>query len=122
MAENAPSTHQLEQGIAAGSVGFGVLAAVLPRVFNGIYGLGSDPRTKVLTRLWGTRTAALGALWFLSDDRSSRRTLITVATAMNVVDAALVVTAGEVPLRSRVLGSASSGSFAAAGAYTLAQG
>ncbi len=122
MPQDAPSTQQIEQGLAAGALAFGAVAALAPRVFTAIYGLGGDPRTKIITRLWGTRTAGLGAIWFLAGSGEQKRTLLTVSTAMNLADAVLGATASDMPTRSRVLGSASSAAFAAAGAYVLTQG
>lgn len=122
VSDSAPSADQIVQSIAAGAVGFGVLAVVLPRVFNAVYGLGSDPRMVGMTRLWGTRTAALGALGLVLKGDEQRKTLLTLVTAVNATDATLTALNGDLPARTRVLGSASSAAFGAAGAYALATG
>ena len=109
MAADAPSTGQIEKQMAAGSLGFGALAMLAPRVFAAIYGLGSRPADD------GARPAVgyphRRARRDLAAGRSaeSRRTLITVTTAMNAADAVLRRTASGVSTRSRVLGAASSG-------------
>ena len=122
MADNAPSTQQLEQALTYGAIGFGALASVLPRVFTGIYGLGGDARTTALARTWGTRTAALGGVLALTQEPELKRKVTMIATAMNAFDALVVIRNGRLPARTRVLGALSSGSFAAAGGYLLTQG
>ena len=96
-----------------GAVGFGAVASLTPRAFAGVYGLGQDPHTRVLTRLWGTRTAVL-SLALLGAEKDEKKRLTQLATAMNLADALIVATAGSgVKKRSRVLGSLTSAAFAA---------
>jgi hypothetical protein len=116
---NDMDIDQLEQGLAIGAVGFGVVAALAPGVFTKVYGIGDDPRLLTLTRLWGTRTTALGLLALTGSADSQR--LATIATGMNAFDALVVARAGGIPARSRAMGALTSGAFAAAFAYVAAQ-
>jgi hypothetical protein len=107
-------TENLYQGLAWGAIGFGAAATLVPRIFGGVYGLKDSGDLRVMTRLWGTRTSLLGVL-LLTATGEERKRLILLATALNVADALLVAGAGsEVNKRSRVLGSLTSGAFAAA--------
>ncbi len=110
---------QLEQGLAIGAVGFGVMAAFAPRAFTGLYGIGDDPRLLTMTRLWGTRTAALGVLSLTGS--ADKQRLATIAAGMNLLDALLVARADGIPARSRAMGTLTSGGFAAAFGYLAAQ-
>lgn len=103
-----------------GAIGFGAVASLAPRAFAGVYGLGEDPHTRVLTRLWGTRTVVLGAIALGVGSPQDQRAVMTAAAAMNSADALFAATAPGISVRGRVLGSLSSGSFAAALAYGLA--
>lgn len=114
-------TADIEKAIGAGSVGFGVLAALAPGAFLGLYGVPSDANVRTMTRLWGTRTAVLGALTFTVQGDQDRRTLMTMAAAMNAADAAIVASSGGVSARARFLGSLTSAGFAGAIAYVLNQ-
>jgi len=118
---DGPQTESIQTATSYSAIGFGAVATLMPRLFTALYGLGDDPRLRVIVRLWGTRTAVLGAALLTADSESDKRRLMTLATAMNVADAALALTAGDdVPARSRILGSLTSASFAAIGAYALA--
>ncbi|MDT4923045.1 MAG: hypothetical protein QOG01_758 [Pseudonocardiales bacterium] len=111
----------IRKASALGALGFGGVAVVLPRLFTALYGLTSDPNVRTMTRLWGTRTAVLGALILTAERPEDQRKMMMLGTAMNAVDALVAVTAGaDVSARGRFLGSLTSGGFAAAGAYALA--
>lgn len=112
--------ERILRAAGAGAVGFGAVAFLTPRAFAGVYGLGKDPHTRVLTRLWGTRTAVLGAIALGVGSPQDQRAVMTAAAAMNSADALLAATASGISLRGRVLGSMSSAAFAAALAYGLA--
>jgi hypothetical protein len=110
----------IRKGLSYGAIGFGVVATLAPRVFAGVYGLKGDGNLRAMIRLWGTRTALLGGLGATATDPAVQRTLMTAATALNVADAVITLKAGsDVALRSRLMGSATSAGFAAAGAYWL---
>lgn len=108
---------------AFGALGFGAVAIVAPRLFTGVYGLTSDPNVRTLARLWGTRTAVLGAVILAEERPEKKRRLMMLGTAMNATDALIAATAGsQVSARGRALGALTSGAFAALGAYALTNG
>jgi CelD/BcsL family acetyltransferase involved in cellulose biosynthesis len=113
--------EDIRKSVGVGSVAFGAVAALTPRLFLGLYGVPEEPSVRTMTRLWGTRTAVLGALVLNLDRAEDQRNLMTMAAAMNATDAALVAAARGIPARARVLGSLTSAGFAAALAYALAQ-
>jgi hypothetical protein len=110
---------QLEQGLAIGAVGFGVVAAVTPRVFTALYGLGNDPKLLTMTRLWGTSTATLGALSLIGavDSEKGNR----IIAGLNVANTVLIARADGIPARSKVLGALTSAGFAAGFGYLAAR-
>jgi hypothetical protein len=110
---------QLEQGLAIGAVGFGVVAAVTPRVFTALYGLGNDPKLLTMTRLWGTSTATLGALSLIGavDSEKGNR----IVAGLNVANTVLIARADGIPARSKVLGALTSAGFAAGFGYLAAR-
>ena len=62
------NTDSVRTAIGAGSLGFGVLATLSPRVLRRAYG---DPASSggaldYFGRTWGTRTAVLGALTLMA--------------------------------------------------------
>src|ERR1700759_1211181 len=108
---------QLIEAINYGGIGFGALAVLAPRLFQALYGLNGDDNLPAMSRLWGSRTAAIGAIGLLSRGSSNYKTLLTVGTAMSVMDSLIIANAGpDVALRSRVMGAATSAAFAGAGA------
>ncbi|HEX3336894.1 MAG TPA: DUF4267 domain-containing protein [Jatrophihabitans sp.] len=115
------AADSIRKASALGALGFGGVAVVLPRLFTALYGLTSDPNVRTLTRLWGTRTAALGAIILSAERPEDQRQLMMLGTAMNAADALVAMTAGgNVSARGRFLGALTSGGFAAAGVYALA--
>jgi len=107
--------------VGIGSVAFGAVATLTPRLFLGIYGLANEPNVRTMTRIWGTRTAVLGALVFTLDGVENKRSLTTLTAAMSAMDAVIVAAAGGIPARARVLGSLTSAGFAGALAYAMNQ-
>lgn len=115
------SSGTVSTSIAGGAIGFGVAAVLAPRIITGLYGLPNTGPFRFLLRIWGTRTATLGALLIAEADDARRRRLMTAATAMNAVDAIVALSAGpEVKKRSKFLAALTSGGFAAAGVAFLA--
>jgi hypothetical protein len=112
-------SDDIRKAVGVGSVAFGALAALAPRLFLGMYGVPDDANVRTMTRLWGTRTLVLGALVFTLEGDENRRRMMTLAAAMNAADAAMVAAAGGVPARARVLGSLTSAGFAGALGYAL---
>jgi len=100
------------------SVGFGAVAILAPRLFLGMYGVPNDDNVRLMTRMWGTRTAVLGALALALGDTGDRRTLMTAAAAMDAADT-LLIAAAPVPARARAMGAATTAAFAGALAYGL---
>ena len=111
----------IQKAVGVGSVAFGAIAALTPRLFLGIYGVPNEANVRTMTRIWGTRTAVLGALVFTLEGNENQQKLMTLSAAMNAADAVMVATAGGVPARARVLGSLTSAGFAGALAYALSQ-
>lgn len=111
----------IQKSVGVGSVAFGAIAALTPRLFLGMYNVPSDANVRTMTRLWGTRTTVLGALLLTLEGTENRQKLMTMSAAMNAADAVMVATAGGVPARARVLGSLTSAAFAGALAYALNQ-
>lgn len=110
----------VQKAVGIGSLAFGAVAALAPRVFLGMYGVPNDANVRTMTRLWGTRTAVLGALVFTLEGTENKKTMMTMTAAMNAADAAMVA-ASDVPGRARVLGSLTSAVFAGALTYVLNQ-
>ena len=107
---------ELEDVLNWGAVGFGVVAAIAPRVFQSSYGLHDTAELRTMVRMWGTKTVALGVIG-LRADSSEVRALAQVSAVMNLADALVVANAGpQVERTTRVLGALTSGGFAAAAA------
>ena len=110
---------QLEQGLAIGAVAFGVVAALTPRVFTAVYGIGNDPRLLTMTRLWGSSTAALGALSLAgATDTAKSAPLLAGLNGLNTV---MIARASGIPARSKALGALTSAGFAVGFGYLIAQ-
>jgi hypothetical protein len=114
-------SDDIQKAVGVGSVAFGAVAVLAPRLFLGLYGVPDDVNVRTMTRLWGTRTAVLGALVFALEDAGDQQKLMTMAAAMNAADAAMVASAGGLPARARILGSLTSAGFAGAIGYALSQ-
>src|SRR3954453_10091666 len=105
-------------GLAYGGLGFGALAVAAPKAFTAMYGLKGDGNLRALVRLWGTRTALISGLALTATDAAARRRLALAIGGMDLVDAALTLTAGpDVPRRTRLLGAGTSAAFAALTGY-----
>jgi hypothetical protein len=111
----------IRKAVGVGSIAFGAVATLTPRLFLGLYGVPDEASVRTMTRLWGTRTTVLGALVFTLDGTENQQRLMTLSAAMNAVDAGLVAAAGGIPARARVLGSLTSAGFAGALGYALNQ-
>jgi len=115
------AADDIRKAVGVGSVAFGVLAALAPRLFLGMYGVPDEANVRAMTRIWGTRTVVLGALVFTLEGTDNKQRLMTMSAAMNATDAVMVATAGGLPARTRVLGSLTSAGFASALGYALNQ-
>ncbi|WP_375497993.1 DUF4267 domain-containing protein [uncultured Jatrophihabitans sp.] len=119
MGNNAADS--VRKAVVVSGVALGAVAVAAPGAFVSTYGLRATPATKIMTRLWGSRSLALGALTLGITDAASRRTLTTVSAALGVGDAALILAAGEVAASSRVRGALTAAAFVAAHSYLLSQ-
>lgn len=111
----------IQKAVGVASVAFGAVAALTPRLFLGMYGVPDEANVRTMTRLWGTRTAVLGALVFTLEGTENQRKMMSLTASMNIADAVLVAAAEGVPARARVLGSLTSAGFAGVLAYVLNQ-
>src|SRR4051794_22058576 len=101
----------LVQGLAAGSIGFGVVGALAPGLLLKTYGADTSPTALSMTRLWGTRTIVLGALT-LQLDGDALDKMLGAAVALNIADSLLgLITPAldNFPARTGLLASATSG-------------
>jgi len=113
-------SDDIRAAVGWGAIGFGVLAVVSPRLFLGLYGVPDEPNVRLMTRVWGTRTTAVGALALLIRDADDRRALMTAAAVNDGLDTLLIATS-RAPRRARVLGAATTAGFGAATAYALSE-
>ena len=111
----------IQKAVGIASVAFGVVAALAPRLFLGLYGVPDEAGVRTMTRLWGTRTTVLGALALTVEGADTKQRLMTMSAAMNATDAVMVGAAGGLPARTRALGSLTAAGFAGAIAYALNQ-
>jgi hypothetical protein len=110
-----------QKAVAVGSLAFGAIATLTPRLFLGMYGVPDEANLRTMTRLWGTRTVALGALAFTLEGPENMRKLAGANIAMNSTDVLMIAGARGVPTRARVLGSLTAAAFAGALAHVLSQ-
>lgn len=81
--------------IAGGiGLGYGVAALLAPRALTGVYGLKGNGDTDALTRLYGSRTAGLGALAFVAKDPAVRSRILQVVAAISAVDTVSAIFSG----------------------------
>src|SRR3954471_20982807 len=109
----------LVQGLAAGAIGFGVLAAVAPGPLLSAYGTDPSPSARSMTRLWGTRNIVLGILT-LQLKGDAQDTILSAAMGLNIADSVLGLIAPSLdrsPARTGLLASATSGLFAGLAGY-----
>lgn len=74
--------------LGGSAVAFGVVAVAAPGALHSGYGMASTSTSRSLMRLWGTRTATLGALAMRARDEDLDEWLLALA-AMNGLDAVL---------------------------------
>ncbi|HWE57310.1 MAG TPA: hypothetical protein VG435_17520 [Acidimicrobiales bacterium] len=118
----AGTDSSVARSLSIAAVAVGAIAGVAPKLFAGVYGLPTTGPFRFLTRLWGTRTATLGAMVLLEIDPARVRRLAAVDAVMNAVDVAAAVSAGpDVTTRTKVMAAVTSGSFALALAAVAAE-
>lgn len=114
--------ESIRTGLSYAAFGFGALAIAAPRAFAGIYGLKGDGNLRTMIRLWGTRTVLIGAMNYFATDAQQKRTLAAATTALNFADTLLIAMSGDdVAARTRMMGTATTATIAAASAYVLSQ-
>ena len=109
--------------LGATAIGVGILGALSPRAFRGVYGVGDDSdEATYVTRLFSTRNVALGALALTTTD-DVRKTTATVFAAMNAADALIgLTTAGSgVAGRTKLFGVLTSSAFAVGSALVASR-
>jgi hypothetical protein len=114
------TTEQITRFLGAASVGFGVAGMLAPTTLRRVYGVTeSDPGGGLvyLGRMWGSRTFVIGALALAAKAPEDQRRVLALAAGMNAFDALVAAGARALPTRSRVMGSMTSGFFAAVSAY-----
>jgi hypothetical protein len=111
-------SDDIRRSVGYASLGFGAVAVLTPRLFLGAYGVPDEQNLRLMTRMWGTRTAALGALTLALRDTEDRRTLMAAAAAMDAADT-LLIASSSASVRARAMGAATTAAFAAALAYGL---
>jgi hypothetical protein len=105
-----------------GALGFGAAGALAPSVLNGLYGVKQQGgEFAYMSRMWGTRTAAIGFLALSLTGEAERRALYLCSAVLNGADAVVAVTTPGLSARTRVMGALTSGGFAAAAVYALQQ-
>ena len=80
------SNESLTKALIGIGVGFGAAAVVAPRALGRAYGIAGTGDTDGLLRLYGTRTAALGALAATASDDETRKSVIKTVAAVSAVD------------------------------------
>ena len=106
--------------LAVASLGFGAAGVLAPTALRRSYGMTTPAAPGELNyvgRLWGSRTAVIGALALAARGTEQQRVVLTLAAAMNGLDAVTAVTTSSLPARTRVMGALTSGFFAGASAY-----
>src|SRR5688572_28893110 len=106
--------------LAYGALGFGVAGILAPTALRRSYGMTAEgPELTYLGRMWGTRNAVLGVLAMAASTSEDRKRIATVSTAMNALDALTAATTDGLPATTRMMGTLTSGVFAAAAAYAM---
>jgi hypothetical protein len=116
------NVDSLRTFIGVGSLGFGALALLSPGTLNKVYGMDDDsPSLAYLGRMWGSRTALLGALTLTAGAEEQQR-LALGGAALNSVDTLSVLATSGLSGRTRVMAGLTTAAFAAAAAYVAANG
>jgi len=88
------SNDQLTKIAGGVGLGYGVAALFAPRALGRVYGVDGTGDTDALTRLYGSRTAGIGALAFTIKDPATRNRLLQVAAAISAVDTVSAIFSG----------------------------
>ncbi|MCL2541461.1 MAG: hypothetical protein FWE71_03265 [Nocardioidaceae bacterium] len=106
-------------GISLGRIVIGICALVAPDLTARMFGVSAaaNPQAAYLTRLFGARETALGAVTLVSRG-STRRNLTLVGMAVDGTDAAT----GVIELRSKRLGLAAGAGLVAVAGFAVLSG
>ena len=108
------TVDNLRTFVGVGSLGFGALAILSPGTLNKMYGMDDDSAALAyLGRMWGTRTALLGALTLTAGPEEQRR-LALGGTALNTLDTLSVLATPGLSGRTRAMAGLTTAAFAAA--------
>src|SRR5438874_1484073 len=118
IAPAAPSTlDKIGQGASAAAIVLGLAGLLVPRTLGRAYGLDMKRgETAYLVRVFSSRNVALGATRMALTDRASRQRLDIVGAGLNLLDAAIGVTAAQLTSTTRLRGPLTSLIFGAAAA------
>jgi hypothetical protein len=109
------------RGLNVGALAFGVAGVLTPSQLGRAYGLASTDELVFLSRLWGSRTAAIGVLGFVTQDEELLDKMLLVGIAMNATDAVTAAVAGargKLAPRGAAMAAAASAAFVGLGLYT----
>lgn len=121
--DTAQTVETLRKATAGGALAFGALAMFAPGALQRMYGLPDpSPEARFLGREWGSRTALIGALSLAAAPGPARRSMALGSLALNGADTMISLTAPGLPLRTRLMGAATSAGFGAAAAYLIING
>ena len=103
--------------VGAGSLGFGVVAMLAPGALTKVYGMEDEsPAFAYMGRMWGSRTALLGALSLTAGPEEQKR-LAVGATVLNAVDTLAVLATPGLSGRTKAMAGLTTAAFMAASAY-----
>ena len=122
MADNASTMDTIQRATSVGALAFGAGGLLAPDTLARLYGIPDGDPSRFITRLWGTRTAALGVLALTAPSTAAKRRMLGPLVAMNGVDVVVALASTGLPARARLLAAATSAAFAGFGAYVLANG
>ena len=116
------NVDQVAKAVGAGSVAFGVLAALSPSTLRRSYGdkTAGSGSLDYFGRTWGHRTAVLGALFMAASSEEERKRIATYSAAMNALDTLAALRANDLAAVTKVGAAFTSAAFSAAGAYVAA--
>jgi hypothetical protein len=118
MAGTDVTMEQITDVLGVASLGFGVAGVLAPTALRRAYGMSaSSGELTYIGRMWGSRTAVLGALALAAETTAEQRRVAMLVAGMNAMDAVAAAGNTELPGRTRVMGAMTSGLFAAAAAY-----
>jgi hypothetical protein len=97
---------------------FGVAGVLAPDALGDLYGIDDhSPANRLMTRLWGGRTALVGVLTLLASPGDNRRTLLVALAAQDALDTLSALAADGLSSRARNGAAATTATFAVVTAY-----